>query len=137
VDDVNLGLQYPEASFDFVSGRFLAGGITDFPATIREIYRVLTGTGTSWIQMTELRPALLCDDGSIPQSAACMRWPNIFFTPGSIGNALGTARFDEIAINLRAQVQAAGFVDVREYIDRAPVGNWNAGNMFPESVSSK
>ena len=110
-----------------VAGRFLAGGITDYPATIREIYRVLTGTGTSWVQLTELRPALRCDDGSIPCNAPSATWSNIFFNDAQIGNTIGTARFDEIATSLRSHVQAAGFVDVREFIDKAPVGNWNSG----------
>jgi len=117
-----------------VAGRFLAGGITDYPATIREMYRVLTGTGTSWVQLTELRPALRCDDGSIPSNAASRVWPNIFFSQSNIGNSLGTVRFDEIATSLRANVEAAGFVDVREYIDRAPVGNWNPGTISRESA---
>jgi hypothetical protein len=128
VDDVNFGLQYPEATFDMVTSRFIAGGISHYFATIREMYRVLTGSGNSWIQITELRPGLYCDDNTIPADAASVKWANIFFASGSIGNTLGTAYFDEIATTLKARVQAAGFVDVREYIDKAPVGNWHAGN---------
>ena len=127
MDDVNHGLQYPDTSFDFVNGRFLAGGITDFPATIREIYRILAGTGTSWVQLTELRPFLRCDDRSIPPTALSLTWHNIFFTNTSIGNTLGTNAFDSIATNLRSWVTEAGFVDVREYIEKAPVGIWNPG----------
>jgi hypothetical protein len=56
-----------------------------------------------------------------------MSWPNLFFVPGNIGNTLGTRHFDEIATTLRTRVEEAGFVDVREYIDRAPVGNWHPG----------
>jgi len=127
VDDINYGLQYPEGSFDMVTSRFIAGGITDWSATTREMYRILTATGTGWVQITELRPALVCDDNSIPETATAACWPNIFFAPGDIGNALGTARFDEIATMLKRRVEAAGFVDVHEYIDKAPVGNWHPG----------
>lgn len=130
VDDINFGLQFPDASFDIVNGRFLAGGISDWPSTIREMYRVLSGTGNSYIQLTEVRPTLLCDDNSIPLTCAGRSWPNIFFTNGNIGNTLGTARFDEIATQLRARVEEAGFVDIREYIDRAPVGNWHPGMSY-------
>jgi SAM-dependent methyltransferase len=127
VDDINFGLQYPEASFDMVTSRFIAGGITDWFGTIREMFRVLTGTGTSWAQLTELRPGLRCDDNSLPSNAASVTWTNIFFTQGGIGDTLGTSRFDEAAIMLKRRLEAAGFVDVHEYIDKAPVGNWHPG----------
>ena len=124
--DVNTGLPYGNSSFDVVNGRFLAGGITNYLATIREIYRVLRDTGNGWIQLTELRPFLRCDDQSIPCDAACISWHDSFFR-GPAGSALGTADFDSIAINLRSMVENAGFVDVREYIDKAPVGGWDSG----------
>ena len=120
-----------------MNGRFLAGGISDWSATIREMYRVLSGTGNSWIQLTEIRPALLCDDESIPLTTAGRSWPNIFFTPGNISNTLGTAHFDEIATMLKTRVEAAGFVDVREYVDSAPVGSWHPGKSFKETTSSR
>jgi hypothetical protein len=110
-----------------VTSRFIAGGINDWFATIREMFRILTGTGKSWVQVTEVRPALRCDDNSIPPDAASATWPNIFFSAGTIGDSLGTARFDEIATMLKPRVTAAGFVDVCLYIDKAPVGNWHPG----------
>jgi hypothetical protein len=135
VDDINFGLQYHDTSFDIVSSRFVAGGITDWDATISEMYRVLMGTGTSWVQLTELRPALYCDHNSIPANAASRTWPNIFFASGAIGDTLGTAQFDNIATMLKARVLAAGFVNVHEYIDKAPVGNWHPGNTSSEAVA--
>ena len=108
-----------------MSSRFIAGGVTNWDNTVSEMYRILNGTGTSWIQLTELRPILYCDDNTLPTNAASKTWPNIFFVPGTIGNTLGTAHFDEIATMLKAHVDAAGFVDVHEYIDKAPVGNWH------------
>jgi hypothetical protein len=132
VDDVNLGLQYPDASFDMVTSRFVAGGITDWSATIGEMYRVLVGTGHGYIQITEIRPGLYCDDNTIPNNAAGKKWTNIFFAPGAIGNGLGTAQFDEIATSLKWRVEEAGFVDVREYVDKAPVGVWQTGTIHKQ-----
>ena len=60
-------------------------------------------------------------------NAASKTWPNIFFSEGTVGNILGTAKFDEAATMLKARVETAGFVDVHEYIDKAPVGNWHHG----------
>ena len=137
VDDINFGLQYEDASFDMVTSRFLAGGITDYFATIREMFRILTGAGNSYIQITELRPGLYCDDNSIPADAASTKWPRIFFVSGNIGNTLGTSRFDEIATLLRARVEAAGFVDVREFIDKAPVGNWHPSTILYTKYSER
>ena len=128
MDDINFGLQYPNASFDIVTSRFIAGGITNWRTTIREMYRVLAGTGTSWVQITELRPSLCCDDDSIPADAACMTWSNLFFAPGTIGNDLGTANFDEIVLGMKSYIEAAGFIDIHEYIDKAPVGSWHPSN---------
>jgi hypothetical protein len=91
------------------------------------MYRVVTATGNGWVQLTELRPALRCDDNSIPTTAASASWPNIFFAQGNIGDTLGTSKFDEIATMLKRRVEAAGFVDVQEYIDMAPVGSWHPG----------
>ena len=94
-------------------------------ASIQEMYRILAPNGTSWIQLCELRPQLFCDDNTIPYDASSMVWTNLFFTPGRIGNTLGTVHFDEIARMLKTRTEAAGFVDVREIIDRAPVGAWH------------
>jgi hypothetical protein len=127
VDDVNFGLQYPEASFDIVNGRFLAGGIRDWWALIMEMRRILSANGNGWIQLTEIRPSLRTDDNSIPANASCATWPSIFFTPGQIGNTLGTARFDEVATMMKQRVEAAGFIDVQLYVDKAPVGMWHPG----------
>ena len=91
------------------------------------MFRVLIGSGNSYIQITELRPGLYCDDNSIPADASSAKWPRIFFVPGNIGDTVGTSMFDGIATMLRARVEAAGFVDVREFIDKAPVGNWHSG----------
>lgn len=33
VDDINFGLQFPDAGFAIVNGRFLAGGISDWSST--------------------------------------------------------------------------------------------------------
>jgi len=120
-----------------VTSRFLAGGITDYLATIREMFRILTGSGNSYIQITELRPGLYSDDNSIPADAASMKWPRIFFVSGNIGDTLGTSKFDEIAIMLRARVEAAGFVDIHEFIDKAPVGNWHPGTVLYKSILKK
>jgi hypothetical protein len=130
VDDVNFGLQYPDANFDMVTSRFIAGGISNWTTTIGEMYRVLAGTGDGWIQVTEIRPGLYCDDNTLPDNASSKKWPNIFFVPGTVGNSLGTAQFDEIATSLRWRVEQAGFVDVHEYVDKAPVGVWPAGTTF-------
>ena len=100
------------------------------------MFRVLSGTGNSYIQLTEICPALLCNDNSIPITSAGRSWPNIFFSQGNIGNTLGTAYFDEIATMLRTRVEAAGFVDVREYVDRAPVGNWHPGNLLRRQMAN-
>ena len=113
-----------------VTSRFIAGGITDWSSTIEEMYRILVGTGNGWIQLTESRPGLYCDDDTVPDSAAAKKWPNIFFVPGTVGNSLGTAHFDEIATSLRWRVEQAGFVDIHEYVDKAPVGAWHPGTFF-------
>ena len=113
-----------------VNSRFLAGGVTDYFATIREMFRILSGSGNSYVQITELRPGLYCDDNSIPADAASVKWPLIFFVSGNIGDTLGTSKFDGIATMLKVRVEAAGFVDVREFIDKAPVGNWHPGTIL-------
>jgi hypothetical protein len=110
-----------------VNSRFLAGGISDWFATIREMYRVIVATGTGWIQITELRPRLRCDDNSLPANAASATWSNIFTSNGPIGEALGTTNWEEIGPMLKRRVEAAGFVDVVEHIDKAPVGGWHPG----------
>jgi hypothetical protein len=96
-------------------------------ASLQEMYRILAPSGTSWIQLCEIGPQLFCDDNSIPPNAASMVWTNLFFTPGRIGNTLGTANFDEIATTLRTRTQTVGFVDVEEIVDKAPVGAWHPG----------
>jgi hypothetical protein len=133
LDDINFGLQYPEASFDIVHGRFLAGGINNWDTTITEMYRVLAATGKARVQLTELRPGLRCDDDSVPADAASASWPDIFFTQGHLGDRLGTSKFDEIAMMLKRRLEAAGFVDIEEFIEKAPVGGWYPGISLKET----
>jgi hypothetical protein len=118
-------LHYPEATFDIVNARFLAGGITDWFNFIRDVRRVLSATGNGSVQFTELRPALRSDDNIVLATAPSASWPNIFFSEGEICNRLGTARIDEIATMLKARCEATGFIDVHEYIDKIPVGSWH------------
>lgn len=110
-----------------MNARFLAAGIQDWWALIREMKRVITASGNGWVQLTEVRPALRSDDNSVPANASSAAWPNIFFSPGEIGNTLGIARFDEVATMMKARVEAAGFIDVQLFIDKAPVGPWHPG----------
>jgi len=128
---VSQGLPYHEAVFDFVNSRFIAGGITDWFALIREIYRVVVASGNGWIQVAEIRPWLYCDDNSIPPDAPSIAWTQLLFGQTELGGRLGTSRFDEIATSLKGWVQAAGFVDVTEYVDKAPVGGWHPGTVLP------
>jgi hypothetical protein len=93
------------------------------------MFRILTALGHGWVQLTEIRPGLRCEDNSLPADAASVSWPNLFFTEGNIGDTLGTSKFDEIATMLKRRLEAAGFVDVREQIDKAPVGSWHPGKI--------
>jgi len=135
---VSQGLPYHEAVFDFVNSRFIAGGITDWFALIRDIYRVVVASGNGWIQITELRPWLYCDDNSLPPNAPSVAWTHLLFGQTELGRRLGTSRFDEIATSLKGWVQAAGFTDVTEYIDKAPVGAWHTGTVLrPEETEHR
>jgi len=122
---VSHGLPYDEARFHLVNCGFMAGGIRDWPALIREIHRVVVATGDGWIQIAEFRPWLYCDDDSIPPNAPSIAWTNLLFGQTKIGRRLGTSSFDEIATSLKGWVQAAGFVDVTEHINKARVGGWH------------
>lgn len=107
-----------------VAIRFIAGGITNWPSFIGNVFRILVGTGNGCIQITEIETKLYCHDNTVPENAVAKTWPNLFFAAGDFGDELGTAGFDDIAKSLKRWVQAAGFEDVREDIKLAPVGDW-------------
>jgi len=95
----------------------VTGGIKNWDNYLAEIYRLMKSSGSAWVQLSEFSPRLRCDDESIPEDAACRVVPQqIFLSENQSGIDY------DIATTLKARVQKAGFVDVRQFIDRIPVG---------------
>ena len=95
----------------------VTGGITNWDKYLAEIYRLMKSNGGAWVQLSEFCPHLFCDDDSIPEEAPCRVCPEYIF-PSESQSGIDS----HIATTLRARVQKAGFVDIRQFIDRIPVG---------------
>ena len=129
---MNDGFAYVDATFEMVSIRFINGGIDDWNAFIGEAFRILVGTGTGYIQITEIETKLYCYSNSIPEDSAAKTWPSRFFAAGGdFSDELGTVGFDDIAVSLEKRVQKIGFQVVQHDRREVPVGVWPSGITSP------
>jgi hypothetical protein len=75
--------------------------------------------GSGWIEQVEVDFEPRCDDRTLAPDSALVKWYNYL--------ADATARADRpIAYqhNTKAMLQAAGFIDIREEVIRAPLNTW-------------
>ncbi|KAJ0303262.1 hypothetical protein COL516b_006779 [Colletotrichum fioriniae] len=129
IDDCTREWTFEPESFDYVHIRFLVGSIADWPALFKQAYRALKPGG--YLESFEVSPAIMSDDGTVPETSALGQWGK-FFEEG--GRKMGRT-FRVLDENLqRTSMQDAGFESITEWNnkvfespltdDRAPIGNW-------------
>ncbi|KAI1906597.1 hypothetical protein LOZ12_006244 [Ophidiomyces ophidiicola] len=117
VDDAVQEWTLPEASFDFVHVRTLAGSITDWPAFIERCYRCVKPGGQ--IELSECRLQMCCDDDSWPENCRTRYWRDEFMKIAEEAK-IELDPFPRYADWL----QDAGFQNVDQVEKVVPIGTW-------------
>lgn len=69
-----------------------------------------------------------CDDGTMPPDSDLAKWGPLFIRAAEkTGKKLDTAH------TMRARIEAAGFINVREKTYKIPVGEWTRNPMLREA----
>ncbi|KAK1709457.1 S-adenosyl-L-methionine-dependent methyltransferase [Colletotrichum acutatum] len=119
IDDCTREWTFEPESFDYVHIRFLVGSIADWPALFKQAYRALKPGG--YLESFEVSPAIMSDDGTVPETSALGQWGK-FFEEG--GRKMGRT-FRVLDENLqRTSMEDAGFESITEWNNKAPIGNW-------------
>lgn len=128
IDDFNQeDWGYPLGSFDIIRSSILMGSVSSWPHHMRTACRNLK-PATGWLECWEVDLTPRCDDGTLPPFVK--GGPNVFayhewldLAEHSLRNGDPPKTF-KAAPNLRAWMQDAGFVDIRERVHKVPTNQW-------------
>lgn len=117
IDDFTaLPWTFRKASFDFIHARSIYGCAPDYAALYAEVLENLRPGG--WFEQAEISVIPRADDGSLA-GTALERWGPLAIEAGvAFGKSFG------IAEEMRGLMEAAGFVNIRHYAFRWPIGPW-------------
>ncbi|KAH7185148.1 S-adenosyl-L-methionine-dependent methyltransferase [Fusarium flagelliforme] len=119
IEDCTQPWTFSPDTFDFIHMRYLYGSIGDWGSLFQEAYRACAPGG--WVESFEASPRLESDDGSVQEGSAIDEWGK-FFIEG--GKKLGRT-FTIIDDDLQQKgMEEAGFVDIKTWDFKAPVGAW-------------
>ncbi|KAI5925680.1 S-adenosyl-L-methionine-dependent methyltransferase [Camillea tinctor] len=121
IDDVTQEWTYEPESFDYIHMRWLVGSIPDWEFLFKEVYKALKPGAI--FETKESSALITSDDGTVTPESALGQWGRVF---GEAGSKFGrTFRVVEEDIQRKA-LEAAGFVDLKTYDLRTPIGSWPA-----------
>ncbi|KAI9757693.1 MAG: hypothetical protein M1815_000340 [Lichina confinis] len=116
VDDAELEWTY-RRDFDYIHVRWMAAGIKDWPRLLQQGYEHLQPGG--WMEVQEVDIDIYSEDGSLKEDDPLRVWnkqcqeaialDGRTFSPGP---------------HTRRRMEQAGFVNVREYPFKLPIGVW-------------
>ncbi|XXH05334.1 hypothetical protein Hte_011760 [Hypoxylon texense] len=109
-DDVSLPWTYKPDSFDFIHMRWLVGNIQDWYALYKEIFKALKPGG--YFENKESSAIIISDDGTVTEDSALSQWGKVFNQGGRKSGRSFSVVEDDIQ---RKAMEAAGFVDIKEY----------------------
>lgn len=81
-----------------------------------------------WIEQVEPTVYFTSDDGTLPADSTMAQWGPMFLRIGeNIGRPLDTVD------TMKAGIEAAGFVNVKEKMYKVPMGEWAKNEMLKEA----
>ncbi|KAF7543018.1 hypothetical protein G7046_g10072 [Stylonectria norvegica] len=119
VDDATLEWTWKDNTFDFIHIRYLFGAIRDWNALFKEAYRTCAPGG--WIQSCEADIQFHSDDGTADDEPSLKTWAQLY---EDSGKALGKPFYIQRDNIQEKGLEAAGFVDIRSFDYKLPVGGW-------------
>jgi metalloendopeptidase OMA1, mitochondrial len=108
-------------SIDYIHSRFMAGSLESYKKLIRTARKHLV-PGSGWLELHEIHPKPMCDDGSMPDDWKFSEW-EVSLNDASI-NKLEPPRPIRVAENLRSWMETSGYVDVTEHRFKIPLSSW-------------
>ena len=108
------------SSFDLIHTGFLLGSLPSFYDLITKSKRYLK-RGTGWLECHDLDIAPYCDDGTMPDD-----WPKAQYSRYLLEGSQRVVppRPMDTAKSLAAWMRQAGYVDVKERVDKMPINPW-------------
>ncbi|KAJ4198718.1 hypothetical protein NW767_008709 [Fusarium falciforme] len=119
IEDCTQTWTFDENSIDYVHMRYLIGSIKDWPALMKEAFRVCKPGG--YVESYEGSPDMESDDDTVPKDSAMADWGPIFKEAGAKISRPFTILHEDLA---RKAMEEAGFVDIESRDFKAPVGAW-------------
>ncbi|KAI1333891.1 S-adenosyl-L-methionine-dependent methyltransferase [Xylariaceae sp. FL0016] len=127
MDDVTQPWTYAPNSFDYVHSRWLIGAIPDWDVLFKEVFQATKPGG--YYESRESSPWIQSDDDTVRPETALGQWGRVF---AEAGKKFGRS-FQPIEDDLqRKAMEKAGFVDIKEYNFKTPVGSWPANPKLKE-----
>lgn len=125
IDDFTaLPWTFRKESFDFVHARSIYGCAPDYSSLYAEALAHLKPGG--WFEQAEISVVPRSDDGST-SGTALEEWGPLAIQAGiSFGKSFG------IAEEMRALMEQAGFVNMRHFAFRWPIGPWPSDPLYKE-----
>ncbi len=108
-------------SIDLIHSRFMAGSLESYKKMIRTARKYLK-PGTGWLELHEIHPKPVCDDGTMPKGWKLAEWEERL-NDASV-NKLQPPRPIRVAESLKTWMQASGYEDVYEQLFKIPISGW-------------
>jgi len=115
VDDVESEWVHPENTFDLVHNRYMLGSIKNWDEHFCRMFRHIKPGG--YLEVKEGVLELYSQSGPCPENVT-----KFFELLRESGNKSGRPMIG--VEDFRAKMEAAGFQDVEERVDKLPVGTW-------------
>ncbi|MCJ1393219.1 hypothetical protein MMC18_006091 [Xylographa bjoerkii] len=125
ISDMESDWMYKENSFDYIHSRYLLGSITDWEAMIQRAYKHCKPG--AYFEMQDLDPRLASDDDSLSKSPM-----HLMFCTLVIDASEQYGKPVPRHTQYKGWLEAAGFVDVREYLFKIPVNTWPKNKQLKE-----
>ncbi|KAH7140975.1 S-adenosyl-L-methionine-dependent methyltransferase [Dactylonectria macrodidyma] len=119
IEDCTQEWTFKPDSIDYVHMRYLYGSISDWSGLIKEAYRVCKPGG--WVESYEASAMMESDDGTVTDTCAINEWGKFFIEGGKKLGRTFTILDDDLQ---RKYMEEAGFVDIKTWDLKAPIGGW-------------
>lgn len=116
VDDVE-DLWVHGKPFDFIFSRYMAASISDWHAYIENIYNHTNPGG--WVEFQDYEPMYQSDDGTLTPNHNTYKWITTLLEASK-----KNGREPNPGPLIEGWLKDAGFVNVRHYQMKVPVGPW-------------
>lgn len=108
-----------DSRFDYVHTRLMNGfSIKSWPFFYQQAFEAMQPGG--WVENQEFEVRFGCDDGTVPEGSACVRWAELW-NEGIEKFGLTGRCYPDV---MKQQMEEAGFINVTWRFFRMPIGTW-------------